>query len=119
MAIVGVGLVVFSEVKTFYDTPDADKDWSDLFVSLGVEMAKIAISAIVGAALSVVITTGAGFLVGFTLPFWVVIFAGIGVSIIVGMALEYIDGSLEVKGSIQRAVNSLEPMTRNGDSIRW
>ncbi|MDP0929549.1 hypothetical protein Q0601_20380 [Paracoccus onubensis] len=51
LAAVGIGIVVYSEIRDFLD-PETGGDWSDLFVGLGIEMAKTVLSAIIGAGLT-------------------------------------------------------------------
>lgn len=115
LAAIGVVLVVVGEVKSYFDTPEAERSWATLMVGLGVEMVKVAISAIAGAMLAAALVA-AGLIGG---PLWIVIGVGAVLSMAVGVAIGYVDESLGVKRGIQNAVNSVQPLTRHGESIRW
>src|SRR5699024_4732871 len=86
VAAVGIGIVVYGEIRDFLD-PENGGDWSDLFVGLGIEMAKTVVSAIIGAGLTA-LAVGAGAIAA---PLWLVILMGAGAAIVVGAVINVVD----------------------------
>lgn len=117
LAAVGVGLIVYGEVKAFMN-PDTAGDWSDLFVGLGIEMAKVGLSAVLGAA-GVALLVGAGVFTG--APLFFIIALGAGISIAVSAIIDELDEMHGIKKSAQKSINSINipPIDRNGGAIIW
>lgn len=115
VAAVGIGLVVFGEVRNFLE-PETGGDWTDLFVGLGVEIAKTAVAAIIGAGLTAV-------LVGFSLlaggPLWLIIAVGAGISMLVSVIIDVTTERMNVKEDLRSSVNSAQARNRAGEAIDW
>lgn len=115
VAAVGIGLVVFGEVRNFLE-PETGGDWTDLFVGLGVEIAKTAVAAIIGAGLTAV-------LVGFSLlaggPLWLIIAVGAGISMLVSVIIDVTAERMNVKEDLRSSVNSAQARNRAGEAIDW
>lgn len=114
LAAVGIGIVVYSEVRDFLE-PETGGDWSDLFVGLGIEMAKTVVSAIIGAGLTALLI-GLGLIGG---PVWLIITVGAIVSLAVSAAINITDEKLKIKDNLRAAVNNRQGQTRNGEAIQW
>lgn len=114
LAAVGIGIVVYSEIRDFLD-PETGGDWSDLFVGLGIEMAKTILSAIIGAGLTALLVA-AGAIAG---PVWLVILAGAGVAMLVGAVINVVDERLRIKDRLRSTVNAAQARTRDGQVVQW
>lgn len=114
IAAVGIGIVVYGEIRDFLD-PENDGDWSDLFVGLGSEMAKAVVSAIIGAGLTAILVS-LGLVAG---SVWVLIVLGAVVSVAVSAAINITVDIMKIKDNIRSSVNSLQGQTRYGEAIQW
>uniref|UniRef100_A6VUI5 Uncharacterized protein n=1 Tax=Marinomonas sp. (strain MWYL1) TaxID=400668 RepID=A6VUI5_MARMS len=117
-AIIGISLVIYSEVDDFMDE-DTVGDWSDLFVGLGVEMSKMVVSAIIGSALTAIGLVLVGAVVTMTAPVWLVISVGAVASIAVGAIINAVDDHYGIKKGIKKAVNNNNSFTRDGRFLPW
>lgn len=114
LALIGIGLIVINEVVDFVGTEN-ERDWTDLFVGLGFEVAKMFVSSILGAAFAGVLVA-AGLITG---TFWVVIAIGALASMAIGVIIDVQAEQRRVKSNIQSSVNDLQARDRRGGAVNW
>ena len=114
LALIGVGLIVINEVVDFVGAEN-ERDWTDLFVGLGFEMAKMVLSSILGAAFAGALVA-AGLITG---TFWVVIAIGALASMAIGVIIDVQAEQRRVKSNIQNSVNDLQARDRQGQAVNW
>lgn len=117
-ALIGVAVIVYNEVSDFLND-DTGGDWSDLFVGLGVEVAKTVVSAIIGGVITAVVLTGLGFIATITAPVWVVIGVGAALGIFVGAVINMVDDRYQIKQGAKNLVNDFPKVDRHGAAIPW
>lgn len=114
LALIGIGLIVINEVVDFVGTEN-ERDWTDLFVGLGFEVAKMFVSSILDAAFAGVLVA-AGLITG---TFWVVIAIGALASMAIGVIIDVQAEQRRVKSNIQSSVNDLQARDRRGGAVNW
>ena len=88
---VGFILVAAFDIAEWWTSDDPLNNWSDLFVSLGIDLVKTAIATAATVAVSASIVIAASALGFAAAPVALVVVGGIGVGIAVSFALEYAD----------------------------
>lgn len=87
----GFILVAAFDIAEWWSSDDPFNNWSDLFVSLGIDLVKTAIATATTVAVSASIIIAAGALGLAAAPVALVVIGGIGAGIAVSFALEYAD----------------------------
>ena len=88
------------DVAQWLALPAAEQDFTDLLSTLFVDISKLAISTIAGAA--------AAALLIFSAPAWVVVAAGISAAVFVGVGLDIIDNAFGITQKVKDLANAFQ-----------